>query len=526
MGIKLSKAHFRFSLTNKSGGPLKHLSLLAVIALTASLGLSAPAVSATPPVGSGAPFTVLMPGELSTEQCPVGYQGANGLIVDVSTKLRWTECWPLNAWQSWVLGGSTWEKFKESGGTYNPAPDRKAWEDFRSMVEAARHAAYEESLAWNTANPGRQKCIQYGPFIDPNGGQSSGGVCANPVSASVAPSGSPSIAAEPVAAAPVVEVDISVSSSSPSSSNTASASAQVVTPLPVDPTPFGGSDYKGSGYPFTVTIEGQTGADGCPLGFRAASGLIADVGLRKVFTECWPERAWAAYRLGGEAWDLFKATGGSYDPTVEIDRRNKVALLKARAKAVAETAAAQTPGIERCSSWSGFGEAGRECAYAFVVPASASPRVVVVVSPGVGASASPAISPTPVQAPMSVSSQPEVSSGDSASPSVELSTVVVSGSSVAVARQALLITPDSTEAASISALANSIAAVRSVQRTTLQLLPRDPTLTYSVVSLTPGICQASTFRVRINKLGLCQLEIQITDSVGNEYEITKRVRRL
>jgi hypothetical protein len=505
---------------------LKQLSILSVIALTASMGLSAPALSATPPVGSGAPFTVVMPGELSTEQCPAGYQGANGLIVDVSTKLRWTECWPLNAWQSWVLGGSTWEKFKESGGTYDPAADRKAWDDFRAMVEAARQAAYEESLAWNQANPGRQKCIQYGPFTDPNGGQSSGGVCANPVSAPVAPSGSPSVAAEPVAAAPVVEADISTTSDFPSVSSSVSASAPVVNPLPVDPTPSGGSDYRGSGYPFTVTIEGQTGAEGCPVGFRAASGLIADLALRKVFTECWPERAWAAYRLGGEAWDLYKATGGSYDPTVEIDRRNKVALLKARAKAVAETAAAQTPGIERCSSWSGFGESGRECAYAFVSPGSASPIVVVPVSQSVQVSVSPSVTTSPIQAPVSVSAQPEVAPETTASPSVELSAVVVSGSSVAVARQALLITPDTTEATSISALANSITAVRSVQRTTLQALPRDPTLTYSVVSLTPGICRASTFRVRINRPGLCQLEIQITDSVGNEYEITKRVRRL
>ena len=467
-----------------------------------------------------------MPGELSTEQCPVGFQGANGLIVDVSTGLRWTECWPLNAWQSWVLGGSTWEKFKESGGTYDPAADRKAWDDFRAMVEAARQAAYEESLAWNQANPGRQKCIQYGPFTDPNGGQSSGGVCANPVSAAAAPSGSPSVAAEPVAAAPVVEADIPASSSSPSTSSSVSASAPVVDPLPVDPTPSGGSVYKGSGFPFTVTVEGQVGILGCPTGFQAANGLIADVGLGKTFTECWPERAWAAYRLGGEAWELYKATGGSYDPTVEIDRRNKVALLKSRAKLVAETAAAQTPGIERCSSWSGFGESGRECAYAFVSPGSASPVAVAPVTQSAQPSSSPSVSPTPIQAPVSISAQPEVSSGDTASPSVELSAIVVSGSSVAVARQALLITPDTTEASSISALASSITAVRSVQRTTLQSLPRDPTLTYSVISLTPGICQASTFRVRINRPGLCQLEIQITDSVGNEYEITKRVRRI
>jgi hypothetical protein len=297
----------------------------------------------------------------------------------------------------------------------------------------------------------------------------------------------------------------------------------------MDPVPSGGVSYKGSGFPFTVILEGQNSNSSCPAGFQAANGLIADVGLGKTFTECWPERAWTAYRLGGEAWELFKATGGTYDPSVEIDRRNKVALLKARAKQIADVAALQTPGIERCSSWSGFGESGRECSYAFVAPGSSSP----VVSPSTSTSStvSPIVqttssAPVAISQPGSSESASTQSEVASSSPSVELQSVQIAGSSATVARKALLITPDAEEASSISALANSITAVRSVQRTTLQALPRDSTLTYSVVSLTPSICQASTFRVRINRPGLCQLEIQITDSAGNEYEITKRVRRM
>jgi hypothetical protein len=512
---------------------LKHSASLSVFAMLATILVGSPAAAATPPTGSGAPFSVVMPGELSTEQCPVGYQGANGLIVDVSTGLRWTECWSAKAWQAYVLGGDVWERFKASGGTYDPTADRIAMEEFRAMVERARQAAYEESLAWNQANPGRQKCVSYGPFTDPNGGQTSGGVCANPVSAPVAPSGSPSVAAEPVAAAPVGESDISSGGSPSSSSETASASPSssptLSSSLPMDPVPSGGVSYKGSGFPFTVILEGQNSNSSCPAGFQAANGLIADVGLGKTFTECWPERAWTAYRLGGEAWELFKATGGTYDPSVEIDRRNKVALLKARAKQIADVAALQTPGIERCSSWSGFGESGRECSYAFVAPGSSSP----VVSPSTSTSStvSPIVqttssAPVAISQPGSSESASTQSEVASSSPSVELQSVQIAGSSATVARKALLITPDAEEASSISALANSITAVRSVQRTTLQALPRDSTLTYSVVSLTPSICQASTFRVRINRPGLCQLEIQITDSAGNEYEITKRVRRM
>lgn len=401
--------------------------------------------------------------------------------------------------------------------------DKAAWDAYYAQVEAAKQAAYEESLAWNQANPGRQKCISWGPFTDPYGGQSSGGVCANPVSAPVAPSGSPSIPAEPVSAGSVGESDLATSSSSVSAS--APVSNSPAPSLPVDPIPAGGSSYRGSGFPFTVVVEGQVGVEGCPAGFQAANGLIADVGTRKVYTECWPERAWTAYRLGGEAWDLYRSTGGSYDPSVEIDRRANVALLKSRSREIAEAAAKLTPGIERCSSWSGFGESGRECAYAFIQPGSASPVVTPpssssqTVSPVAQASASTSSDTSQVAGP---------SNGDSSassSVSVELQAVQVSGSAVLVARQALLITPDPEEAASISSLAAAISSLKTIQRTAIQALPRDPSLNYKVTSLTPEICKASSFRVRVNSAGVCQLEIEITDSAGNSYEILRKVRR-
>jgi hypothetical protein len=101
----------------------------------------------------------------------------------------------------------------------------------------------------------------------------------------------------------------------------------------------------------------------------------------------------------------------------------------------------------------------------------------------------------------------------------------VSGSAVVVARQALLITPDPEEAASISSLAAAISSLKTIQRTVTQALPRDPSLNYKVTSLTPEICKASSFRVRVNSTGVCQLEIEITDSAGNSYEILRKVRR-
>ncbi|NBU23477.1 MAG: hypothetical protein EBS38_06180, partial [Actinobacteria bacterium] len=127
------------------------------------------------------------------------------------------------------------------------------------------------------------------------------------------------------------------------------------------------------------------------------------------------------------------------------------------------------------------------------------------------------------------SSQPSESTATSAtnssSVSVELQAVQVSGSSAVVARQALLITPDPQEAASISNLAVAISGLRTIQRTAIQELPRDPSLNYKVVSLTPEICKASKARVRVTATGVCQLEIEITDAAGNSYGILRKVRR-
>jgi len=116
-------------------------------------------------------------------------------------------------------------------------------------------------------------------------------------------------------------------------------------------------------------LKGQLSTSECPSGFQAANGLIAAIGIG-TFTECWPENAWAANRLGGSIWEQFKNSGGTYDAKAEIDRRNKVNELKALAKSVAQTAADQTPGIQRCSKWTGYGESGEECAYTFVSPST------------------------------------------------------------------------------------------------------------------------------------------------------------
>lgn len=96
--------------------------------------------------------------------CPAG--SGNAVSVDVSQKI----------WSNYCV--KTWR----SQSTID------AWQKYYSDEAAARAAALERSLAWNTANPGQQKCFPYGPLTSPDGGTSSGGVCANPVAATTASS--------------------------------------------------------------------------------------------------------------------------------------------------------------------------------------------------------------------------------------------------------------------------------------------------------------------------------------------------
>jgi hypothetical protein len=92
--------------------------------------------------------------------CPAG--SGSAISVDVSEKI----------WSNYCV--KTWR----SQSTLD------AWQKYYSDEAAAKAAALEQSVAWNTANPGKQKCFPYGPLTSPDGGVTSGGVCANPVGTS------------------------------------------------------------------------------------------------------------------------------------------------------------------------------------------------------------------------------------------------------------------------------------------------------------------------------------------------------
>lgn len=231
-----------------------------------------------------------------------------------------------------------------------------AWSNYRTRLQEAQAAAERESRAWNAANPGKQKCVQWGPIVDPNGGESSGGVCANPVE----PGAGTTV---PTEEAPAVTVEETTTTT------TTTPTTPAATPEPVSNSSqfIEDTSYQGSGYPYTKIYRGQLSTTDCPIGYQGANGLIVAIGIG-TFTECWPANAWAAYRLGGSIWESFKSSGGTYDALAEVKRRENIETLKREAKRVAQLAADQTPGVQRCSRWTGYGESGTECAYAFVAP--------------------------------------------------------------------------------------------------------------------------------------------------------------
>ncbi len=270
------------------------------------------------PTSAVAADSVNVPGQVSVEQCPTGFQYSTGISVNVSTGVYTTIC--------------------------NAPPNdadlllRQQDADFQTRINQAQAVAEAASRAWNQANPGLQKCVQWGPIVHANGvSTSSGGVCANPVTNADG-------ITTPVLAAPEVGETV-----------------PVITP---------NTNLSPTNSPFYREVPGQVALENCPEGYRGANGLTVNATTGSQTTQCWTTDAWTAYRIGGNVWEQYQSTGGAYDLAAELDRREKLAALIARAKSVADAAAELTPGVKRCSTWTGYGESGQVCGYSFISPGS------------------------------------------------------------------------------------------------------------------------------------------------------------
>ncbi len=381
--------------------------------------------------------------------------------------------------------------------TWRPTEDVNADANFRAAQDAAIAVATAASQAWNAANPGKQKCVQWGPIVHANGvSTASGGVCANPVD----PGPGTSV---PTAAAP------------PTVATTPNPTPTTTPPTvypPVAPDANPDLAVLGNGKPFTRVLPGQLSTTECPVGFQGANGVIVAIGTG-TFTECWPENAWAAWRLGGSVWEEFKASGGTTDVLAEVARRANVAEVRVQAKLTAQIAADETPGVQRCSTWSGYGETGDECAYTFITPGAVNGSIGVE--------------------PSSDTTTATISQTDPAKATSENKAGAASPTSLVVEVTASLadlpykindVLPKGIENSAMSTIVKQLTNMKSTARSKTVALPTSRTLEEVAISLTPKVCTIVRTLVKSLSLGICIFSFKVTGDSGNSFTTQKTVQ--
>jgi len=393
----------------------------------------------------------------------------------------------------------------------------KADTDFRAAQDVAVGKATLESQAWNAANPGKQKCIQWGPIVHANGvSTASGGVCANPV-------------------APGVGTTVTTQESEAVVGPTSPVTTPTSAPVPV-PTANEYSKY-GNGAPFTIVLPGQLSTSQCPTGYQGANGVIVAIGTG-TFTECWPSAAWEANRIGGNVWEQFKASGGTYDVMAEVTRRANVASLKSQAKSVAQTAADKTPGIQRCSKWTGYGETGEECAYTFtqptgstslgtgntaiVIPLVVSDSSTAITVPSAIQNSDTSTATTLVSNPLTTSTSSVLSSSDTSKlTSVEEVKLDVTGTPKEIISLISKVSTSISETKTLTSLINKLATAISKITTKSVKLPYSVSADESAKTLTPEVCSVKGMTVTSLKKGSCIIEYTVSGESGNQFTTSK-----
>jgi hypothetical protein len=109
--------------------------------------------------GVGKPFTRVVAGNLTTSQCPSGYQSASNQIPGIANGGA-TECWPENAWTAYSVGGDIWSKFKASNGSF----DAQAETNRRVQVNALRSLALQQAQLAANETVGIKRCNSWSGF--------------------------------------------------------------------------------------------------------------------------------------------------------------------------------------------------------------------------------------------------------------------------------------------------------------------------------------------------------------------------
>jgi hypothetical protein len=196
--------------------------------------------------------------------------------------------------------------------------------------------------------------------------------------------------------------------------------------------------------------------------------------------------------------------------------QRQIALDKARSLAM------QTPGIERCVTWSGYLENGQECAIA-ITSDSATVQMKSV---------SNSLSGSDSRTVLNVGSDSSTVSTDSVTVNVKpinefvaakinSESVDIEGKVSTVSGLALKIETDAKTGTDIDKSLRKLDSLRSITASSSIKLPDSKLTKESVVSLTPGICSISGIQVaRVGK-GVCTVSYTLTSEAGNTYTTEK-----
>lgn len=187
---------------------------------------------------------------------------------------------PAGTGRSQVANATTKEQYLVCTKNWQPQATVDAEAKYRSDLAAAQAAALAQSLAWNTANPGQQKCFQWGPITSPSGGTSSGGVCANPVGTAPSSSGSTgSTPASETRTATTTPTTSGGTTSSTSDTKTATTTPTATVPDPL-PSVTNGAEVPGtrvSGAPGQSQVDFEASSayqsHTCPTGSGRGIGV-------------------------------------------------------------------------------------------------------------------------------------------------------------------------------------------------------------------------------------------------------------
>lgn len=196
--------------------------------------------------------------------------------------------------------------------------------------------------------------------------------------------------------------------------------------------------------------------------------------------------------------------------------QREIALERARLLAI------QTPGIERCVTWSGYLENGQECA-----TATSSDSATVQMK-----SVSNSLSGTDSQTVLNVGNESSTSTTDSVTvnvkpvnefvdPKLKAEAVEIVGKIATISTLAMKIETDSKSGIDINKSLKKFDSLRSVTASSTIKLPDAKYSTETGSSLTPNVCSVAGVQVtRVGK-GVCTVSYTLTSEAGNTYTTEK-----